>query len=534
MRACLLAAVAAATLCAAQAGRAASPGACELLARETWPGAELDQVVSVQAGTERLFGAGNLPSGPAGENRPGFLPAHCLVRGVIGRRPSTIPGNTLGVGFELRMPDDWNGRFFFQGGGGWDGWLRQASGVIVSGTASSESALARGFAVVSTDSGHESATSSPPTDGRYAVDKQARDDNARDAVPKTTDLAKRIIARYYGRPIEHSYFVGCSNGGRQGMLAAQTRPDDFDGIVAGDPAFNLTGAVIAWDWNSRALEAIAPKDTNGQPDLPRALSDADLDLLSNATLQRCAPGQKVDPGNPGQCKFDVATLQCRDDSQTGCLSAAKVHAIQAIQAGPTDSAGHPVYVPWTQGGEAGPAGWRLWVLGTPQRPANGQAFAADWLRYVAVLPGQPPIDWRSFDFDHDPARIAGPDAPWLANGLDYDAFVHRGGRIIFYQGTSDPAFSAFDLLNTYQALIARYGADTFSRLFLVPGMAHCSGGAAFDRFDPLTAIVDWVEKSQAPDHLDATGAAFAGEARPLCPYPSVPGGTGQPTCVSPK
>ena len=521
MRAHWVTALAAGALCVSQASRAATPGACEALAHEAWPNTEIDLVESVAAGTVPLFGAGNLPAGPAGENRPGFLPAHCLVRGVIGRRPSTVPGNTLGVGFELRMPDDWNGRFVFQGGGGGDGWLRQASGVIVSGTASRESALSRGFAVVSTDAGHESSTPSPPTDGRYGLDPQARADNARDAVPKTTDLAKQIIARYYGRPIEHAYFVGCSNGGRQGMLAAQTRPDDFDGIVAGDPAFDLNGAVLSWDWNARALEAIAPKGANGEPDLARALSDDDLALLSTATLQHCAPGKKLDESNPGQCQFDVATLQCRDDSQTGCLSAAKVHAIQAVQAGPTDSAGHALYSPWTQGGEAGPAGWRAWMLGTPQTPARGQAFVADWMRYIAVLPGQPPIDWRKFDFDHDPARIAGPDAPWLATGLDYDAFVRRGGRILWYQGSSDPAFPAFHLLSYYQALTVRYGGDRFSKLFLVPGMAHCSGGTAFDQFDPLQAIVDWVEKNQAPDHLTATGAAFPGQSRPLCPYPLV-------------
>ena len=200
----------------------ARAGDCAALASGTWPGTSIDRVEQVAADTVRPFGAGNLPTGMAADGeRVAFLPAHCLVRGVIGRRPSTIPGNTLGIGFELRMPDDWNGRFFFQGGGGWDGWLRQASGVIVSATADRASALARGFAVVSTDAGHLSDQPSPATDGRFAADLRAREDNARDAVAQTTLVAKQIVTRYYAKPIDHSYFVGCSNGGREGMLDRQ-------------------------------------------------------------------------------------------------------------------------------------------------------------------------------------------------------------------------------------------------------------------------------------------------------------------------
>ncbi len=501
---------AAATVFLALAGSARADDAkCLALARFGAPDTQIDRVEAVPAGSVRLFGAGNLPSGVAA-SAEASLPEHCLVRGVIGRRPSTIPGNTLGIGFELRLPATWNGRFFFQGGGGWDGWLRQASGVITSGTAGLTGALSRGFAVVSTDAGHQSDQTSAPTDGRFAADPRARTDNAIDAVTRTTAVAKSIVTAFYGRPIERAYFVGCSNGGREGMLEAQTRPADFDGIVSGDPAFDLIGAAIAWDWNERALTTIAPKDAAGRPQLWQALTDADLALLSAATGKAC--------GADAACRFDVATLQCGADATAACLAPAKVQAIQAIQRGPHTSAGAPLYSPWTQGGESGPAGWRAWMLGTDKMPARAQAFVADWMRFVAVAPGTAPIDWLQFDFDRDPARIAGPARPWQATSTDYAAFAKRGGRILFYQGTADPAFSAIHLERYVERIPNR---AAFSRLFLVPGMAHCAGGAAFDQFDPLGALVDWVERGQPPSCLEARGAAFPNQSRPLCPYPAV-------------
>jgi feruloyl esterase len=230
-------------------------------------------------------------------------------------------------------------------------------------------------------------------------------------------------------------------------------------------------------------------------------------LLSDATARKC--GEAL----PGQCSFDVATLQCQAGATAACLTPAKVTAIQKIQRGPSDSAGHALYSPWTQGGEAGPAGWRAWMLGTDKAPGRARAFVEDWMRYVAVLPGQKPIDWARFDYDSDPARIAGPTAAWQADGTDYSAFARRGGRILFYQGTADPAFSAIHLMRNLEHVP---DAASFSRLFLVPGMAHCSGGQAFDRFDPLSAIVDWVEKGQAPSRMIATGAAFPGRSTALC------------------
>ena len=502
--------------------RAAEPlpaPACATFVSFTWPNTAISSATLIPAGTVRPAG---LPAAP-------FYPAHCKINGIIDARPSDVPGNMLGTGFELRLPTDWNGRFFFQGGGGFDGSVAEANGTLVSATRGYQTGLSRGFAVASTDAGHESDVVPASIDTRAALDPQARLDNGYQSVQKVTLLARAIMEAFYGQMPATSYFVGCSNGGRQGLVATQRYPELFDGVVAGDPAFDLTGANIAWDWNTRALLAIAPNDASGNPDITKALSDDDLALLSNAVVAKCDVRDGTTDGlisdTVDQCRFDPAVLQCAPGRTSGCLTEPKVNAIRLIYEGPHTSKGQPLYSRWTAGGEAGPSGWRLWIVGNPGLGPLQQDFVSGWMRYVAFTPPEPDFNYLNFNFDTDPQRMAVSTSIWTADRFNERRFFAHGGKILAYHGMSDPAFSAYHFIDWYNELSEHFGGldqlRRSARLFLIPGMNHCSGGQALDQFDPLTAIVRWVEQGKAPDRIIATGAAFPGRSRPLCAYPKV-------------
>ncbi len=244
------------------------------------------------------------PAGPAGATTE--VPDHCLFRVTLDARPSGIEDMKYGTSIEMRLPAGWNGRLLFQGGGGLNGVLLPAIG-SVNGLSS---ALARGFAVVSTDSGHRGRS---PIDGRFGVDQQARLDFAYQAVERTTREAKSLLGRFYGKQPDYSYFMGCSTGGREAMLAAQRLPTQFDGVVAGNPAFNLTRIVQNQIWSLQTVTRIAPKDANGKPDLSRAYSDAQLKAVSDALLEKCDALDGLRDGminDFAACRFDPASLVC--------------------------------------------------------------------------------------------------------------------------------------------------------------------------------------------------------------------------------
>ena len=203
-------------------------------------------------------------AGPVGRGGP--VPEHCVVRGAIDKRVG-FGGKPFAIGFEMRLPVKWERRFLFQGGGGMDGTVRPALGAA-SG-ANTNPALARGFAVVSTDAGHTGAPPMPEADASFARDQQARIDNAYRSIERVTQISKLIAMQYYGELWRHAYFDGCSNGGRQALMAAQRYPRDFDGIVSGAPAFRVTHSAIGSAWETQTLLSIAPKDDSGRPILSR-------------------------------------------------------------------------------------------------------------------------------------------------------------------------------------------------------------------------------------------------------------------------
>ncbi len=455
------------------------------------------------------------------------LPAHCQVRGEIDRRTG-VGGRAFSVGFELRLPGDWQGRFLFQGGGGMDGVVRPALG-NTSG-AGPGGGLARGFAVASTDAGHTGQPPSPESDSSFSRDQQARIDNAYRAIERVTAVSRAIVAEYYGRPWHHAYIAGCSNGGRQALIAAQRFPTYFDGAVSAAPAFRVTRAAIGSAWETIAFAAIAPRDAGGRPILSRAFSNADLELVADAILRECDGHDGLRDGmvfHTRACRFDPAVLECRGAKAGGCLSAAQVAALKKVFAGPVNSRGEAIYSdwPWDPGIRA--PGWRMLKLGTsPTATPNSlnTTLMFSGLKGYFMTPYDPDFDVMKFDFDRDPAKVEETAALQDATWTELSTFSGRGGKLILTHGMADPFFSANDTERYFNKLVADNGgaerASSWARLYLIPGMTHCGGGPALDQYDALTAVVDWVEKGVAPGPLRATGQAFPGRSRPLCPYPT--------------
>ena len=439
--------------------------------------------------------------------------------------------------FEIRMPEVWEGRLLFQGGGGLDGILNPALGLKGPATTpDSKSAMHFGYAVISTDGGHQDKNPITP-DGSFGSDSEARIDYNYRSTKLVTDVARKVIVQFYGQPIRHSYFQGCSNGGREGLMTAERYPEYFDGVVAGAPAFNLTNAAIAEAWNTMQLASISPKKPDGSPDLAQSLTEADLKLLVANVLEKCDALDGVKDEmifDPEACHFDPTVLKCASGQAPSCLSAEKVEAIRKIFDGPHDSSGKALYSQWPYDSGDGAEGWRVWMTGLGPVPSINVLIFPSFFNGLALAGTPPPIDIFKFNFDTDPARIDKASAEINATAVDWSAFKKRGGTLLLYSGVSDPVFSALDLIRYYQQIVQKNGGENnvlgFARLFLVPGMNHCSGGPGLDDFDALAAMQDWVENGKAPGSLLATGKAFPGITRPLCAYPLIAkyGGQGNP------
>jgi feruloyl esterase len=445
------------------------------------------------------------------------LPAHCRLEGTIDRRTG-VRDVSYGIGFALALPDPWTGRFLFQGGGGLNGSVQNPIGAQAAGATS---ALARGFAVVSTDTGHQGQGG---FDGSFMADQQAALDFAYAAVGRVAVLSKLAIAQHYGRPADYSYFAGCSTGGREGMLMAQRYPTYFDGIVSGAPAMRTGFSNLATRAVAVALNQAAPRDASGQPIPGETFSESDKQVIVDGLLNACDAGDGLADGmifNTRGCRFDPKALVCSGEKREGCLSAAQATAIERAFQPVRDSRGTDVYpafpfdtgITASGGGIPGLLSPGAGPLGPPNRSL------------------QQNVDAETAQAAANPQAILGDTTSWT----NLSTFAGRGGKLLFYHGVSDPWFSANDTIQYYEKLgPANGGADAvqdWSRLFLVPGMGHCSGGqAALDTFDALTAVMDWVERDAPPASIVATGRALPGRSRPLCRYPTYAHyrGTGDP------
>lgn len=447
----------------------------------------------------------------------GAVPEHCRVEGRVDTE----------IAFVLGLPTAWNGKFYHQGGGGFVGSIP----AITAG-------LARGYASVATNTGH-TGNGVAALDGSWALNRPDRQVNfGHRGIHVVTVAAKSITRHAYGSAPKHAYFQGCSNGGRQALHEVQRYPKDFDGVIAGAPALDWTGLMIGFNWNSQALRA-AP------------IPPEKLTLIANAAAARCDAQDGLVDGlidNPLRCDFNPAVLTCNGPDAPNCLTAAQVQAVQKVYEGPTSSRGrqfHPGFPPGAEGGatagEGAVSGWQTWISGpgNPAAPINGNplqfTFQDHYLRYFVF--SDPAYDSMSFDFDRDP-RALRPSGEFLnATNTDLSEFREAGGKLILWHGWSDHALMAERTIQYYEDVVDRLGsrkrADRFTRLYLAPGMHHCSSGPGPNVFDALTALEQWVEQGVAPKSIVATkyvgnnvAAGIVERTRPLCPYPQTARYTG--------
>ena len=474
--------------------------ACAALTSLKIPGLELSITKA------EWFAAGSPPprGGPGAPANPITLPAYCRLDGVLDRRTGA-DGKPYGIGFALALPGEWNGRFLFQGGGGLNGSVQPPLGATASG---GTPALARGFAVVSTDTGH---TGQNGFDASFMGEQQAALDFAYQAVGRVAVVAKQIIAQHYSKSPDRSYFAGCSTGGREAMLMAQRHPGYFDGVISGAPAMRTNFSGIGDEWVATQLNTLAPKNEKGQPITGQALSDADKKTVIDGFLNACDAGDGLKDGmvfDTNACKFDPKTLVCKGSKANGCLSVEQAAALEKGFAGPKDSKGRQVYPGFF---------FDTGIAATQGIPG---------LLHGGRNPVGPGFSATTMDVDARAAAAAADSGGALAatsSWTNLNTFSNHGGKLIFFHGVSDPWFSALNTIDYYERMTKANGGpaavNNWSRLYLAPGMGHCNGGeAALDSFDLLTALVDWVEKGTAPS-VTATGRAFPGRSRPLCAYP---------------
>lgn len=416
--------------------------------------------------------------------------AHCRVAGVIGTE----------IRFSLLMPDAWNRKFLMGGGGGFVGSVQNQAQFVVND----------GYATAGTDTGHQAGG----TDAAWALNNLERQLNfGYLAVHRTAEVAKAILRSYYGSNETRAYFSGCSNGGRQALMEAQRFPDDFDGVVAGAPAADFTGIGAQFIKDVRAQ---FPDPKNLTPLIPAET----LQSIAAQILDKCDALDGVKDGvmeDPRQCKVDVSTI-------TG-LSAAQQAALKTIYA-PTRAGNETVFPGQPFGGEGEAAGWPLWISGAAARPGQPPApslrfaFGTQLFKYLVF--GNPDWDYRTYDLSTWKADTQRTASFLNATNPDLDAFKSKGRKLLLWHGWSDAGLSPLGTIKYYESVKARDPKmDDYVRMFLMPGVLHCGGGAGPDNADWAAAIDGWVESGKAPQRVIAqkgTGAAIT-RTRPLCPYP---------------
>jgi feruloyl esterase len=349
-------------------------------------------------------------------------------------------------------------------------------------------------------------------------------------------VAKELVAAYYGKAPEKSYFAGCSTGGRQANMEAWKYPEDFDGIISGAPVLNYTSLLLpAW---------IAQANTGS--DGKNLITPVEVQLVEEAVYEACDSLDGLEDGlisDPRACRFDPETLACEDGETDNCLTANQVEAVKAFYAGPRDSEGRQLYAGLPLGSEA------YWdgIFGITGETVDvtddfSRLHSVQFLRYMAFRedPGEE-YSVADFDFDRDPQRLKNMAQIYDADDPDLDAFRENGGKLLMWHAWADPGPPPLETITYYEAVEERVGSravtQDFFRLFMIPGKDHCGigegPGITQHGFDPLTALERWVEEGEAPESLlttktDSTGAVQW--TRPVCPYPqrAVYGGEGDP------
>jgi feruloyl esterase len=427
---------------------------------------------------------GGAPAAPAL-----MLPAHCRVAATL------TPSSDSDIKVEVWLPaTTWNGKYQAVGNGGWAG--------VISYPAMA-AALREGYATSSTDTGHVGGTSAPLIGHPEKVI-----DYSHRAVHEMAVTAKKLIAAHYDQQLRLSYWNGCSTGGRQGLMSAQRFPEDFDAILAGAPA-NYHSHLHSND----LVNAVPALTTPGA-----LVSQAKLNMVNAAVMNACDAQDGVKDGlltNPLACKFDVSTLACKAGDAETCLTAPQLESVKRMYAPSKFSDGKVIFPGKAMGSEAS---WTA-ILDTQKQPI----FVATGSFELAYQ--DPKWDWRKFDVDRDVKFVK--EKTDFINAVDPDLskFKARGGKILMYHGWNDVAISpqnSIDYISSVQAKMGRNQGD-FIRLFMAPGMGHCSGGIGPDQANFMAALERWREAGEAPSSIVATKTAGTRVemTRPLCAYPQV-------------
>lgn len=438
----------------------------------------------------------------------GAVPEHCRVSGLISPE----------IRFEVNLPVVWNRRFYMFGNGGAAGETPETA----ARPQTRATALTQGFAVASTNTGHD-ATREPLAS--FGVSEQKKIDYAFRAVHLTAVHAKRLTAAYYDRAPAYAYWDGCSTGGRQGLMEAQRFPGDFDGLVVGAPVLNFTATNQFDLWSARVLA----ENPIGEPQLR---------LIAAKVAALCGNADGV-VEDPRACRFDPARdlpiCAAGTAASDACVTAGQAGALAKLYAGPM-AQGKPYFFGIEPGTEAwgtpsfGPpmpevSGWDRWFLAPEGQRNIHLAYGESFTKFLAFPAVDPNFDWKTYDFDRDPGRSAAWGRVVNATDPDLSGLRSRGGKILMYFGWADPALMPRMGVDYYEKAVAANGPGTrdFFRLFMVPGMFHCRGGNGTDRFDAMTALINWVENGRAPDRIEAARVidGRSVRSRPLCPYPQV-------------
>ncbi len=454
------------------------------------------------------------------------VPAHCRVQGRIASEPGSE------IRFEVWMPmSGWNGRLYGTGNGGFGGAISYSPGLV--------EAVQHGAAGVSTDTGHAVSSPAAAEDGSWATGHPERlKDYGYRAVHLATQNAHALISAFYGKGAEHSYFASCSNGGRQGLMEAERYPEDYDGIVAGAPAYDWTGVAADFIWNAQALRKPGA-----------AIPISKVPAIQAAVRNACSPTHGF-VHEPLACHFDPDALLCKSADSDSCLTAPQVSALKKIYAGPHESNGKAIYPGFAlSGAEAGVPpgnGWDGWMLAPPGGESHQQRYPTEMLKFFVT---RLKTDIDHFDFDRDYPALKSELAPIIdATDPDLTAFAARGGKLILWHGWGDPGLPPQHTIDYFKNVRAKIGSQRTGstvRLFMVPGVQHCLGGPGpndFGQFDApppasdphadMTAALErWVETGHAPDSIIATHTAnpFVFDPQPatretaelLCAYPKI-------------
>jgi len=492
-----------------------TPSSCTSLARLSLPDTKIDLAQQVEAGK---FTPAEPPQNPAETGIYKSLPAFCRVVARI------APTSDSDIKVEVWMPvRGWNGKFRGEGNGGFAGEIYYSS---------IAASVAQGYASAGTDAGHTGRS----TDASWALGHPEKvNDFGYRAVHEMTRKAQAIINAYYGAPAKHSYFLACSDGGREALMEAQRFPDDYDGILAGAPAYHWTALLTGAVTGAQAL-TLTPASYIPSSKLP---------AISSAVLASCDATDGVKDGflnDPRTCHFDPSVLLCKGADSDSCLTAPQITVLNSLYAGARNAHGDQVFPGLLPGAETGPGGWSTWITGS--KPGDSLMFEFGTGYFANMVYDDPHWNYKTFNVDDGLKMAVEKTAHALdATNPDLKPFSSRGGKLILYHGWNDPAISSLSTIDYYhQVESANSDPQSFVRLFMVPGMQHCLGGpgpSSFGQFgwhpgtgpddtqdDISLALEQWVEKGVAPEQVIAAkieanpqAAPHTTMTRPLCAWP---------------